>query len=169
MFAADPTSGNPTCLGLLRIDTQASDKHGYRSQSDVRFTLESGHLQCNSRCLLWAKSGHLALFDHLVGAGEQRWRHSKAGPPEGSPWTCLQALRSLPSLAVILIAGFYVMKPEVTELQPSVLPALCRAAVRNIPNRAFELRCLIAENDKGALENAFTRRSSSLGHRCPQW
>jgi hypothetical protein len=28
--------------------------------SDVRFTPESGHLQCTRRCLLWAKSGHRA-------------------------------------------------------------------------------------------------------------
>jgi hypothetical protein len=25
---------------------------------DVRFTPESGHVQCTSSCLLWAKSGH---------------------------------------------------------------------------------------------------------------
>jgi hypothetical protein len=27
----------------------------------VRFTPESGHVQCTSLCLLWAKSGHLLL------------------------------------------------------------------------------------------------------------
>jgi hypothetical protein len=25
---------------------------------DVRFTPKSGHVRCNLRCLLWAKSGH---------------------------------------------------------------------------------------------------------------
>jgi hypothetical protein len=45
-------------------------------KGDVRFTPESGHVQCTSSCLLWANSGHLALFDYLVGAGEQAWRDS---------------------------------------------------------------------------------------------
>src|SRR5215468_6399953 len=34
------------CLGLL----------------DVRFTPESGHMQCTSACLLWDKSGHGAIY-----------------------------------------------------------------------------------------------------------
>jgi len=29
--------------------------------ADVRFTPESGHLQCNSACPLWANSGHFGL------------------------------------------------------------------------------------------------------------
>src|SRR5262245_17524020 len=29
-----------------------------RSDSDVRFTPESGHVQCKQGCPLWAKSGH---------------------------------------------------------------------------------------------------------------
>jgi hypothetical protein len=33
----------------------------------VRFTPKSGHVQCTGLCLLWANSGHGALFDHLVG------------------------------------------------------------------------------------------------------
>src|SRR4029079_17264455 len=38
----------------------------------VRFTPESGHLQCTRSCLLWANSGHRVWsFDHLVGAGEK--------------------------------------------------------------------------------------------------
>ena len=36
----------------------------------------SGHLQCTRRCPLCANSGHRALFDYLVGAGEQAWRDS---------------------------------------------------------------------------------------------
>jgi hypothetical protein len=47
-----------------------------RRGSHVRFTPESGHLQCTSLCPLCANSGHLALFDYLVGAGEQAWRDS---------------------------------------------------------------------------------------------
>src|SRR5262249_43012144 len=34
---------------------------------NVRFTPKSGHVQCSSRSPLWAKSGRLRLFDHLVG------------------------------------------------------------------------------------------------------
>jgi len=42
----------------------------------VRFTPESGHVQCNSSRLLWANSGLMQcskglLFDRRVGAGEQ--------------------------------------------------------------------------------------------------
>ena len=37
----------------------------------VRFTPNSGHVHCSSRCLLWANSGHyVSLFDDLIGAGE---------------------------------------------------------------------------------------------------
>src|SRR5262245_19876745 len=28
------------------------------AKNDVRFSPESGHVRCNSSCLLWAKSGH---------------------------------------------------------------------------------------------------------------
>jgi hypothetical protein len=38
--------------------SQTSNKHGYRKQSDVRFTPKSGHGRCTSACLLWANSGH---------------------------------------------------------------------------------------------------------------
>src|SRR5262245_204326 len=45
-----------------------------RPRKHVRFTPESGHVQCNSRCPLWAKSGHWRLFDQLVGERKQiRW------------------------------------------------------------------------------------------------
>jgi hypothetical protein len=50
----------------------------------VRFALESGHLQCTSACPLWAISGTHAvqqkysLFDHLVGAGDERLRKGEA-------------------------------------------------------------------------------------------
>ena len=30
------------------------------------------------QCLLWVKSGHRQLFDHLVGARKQRGRHREA-------------------------------------------------------------------------------------------
>jgi hypothetical protein len=47
--------------------------------ADVRFTPESGHVQCNSPCPLSANSGHhTTSFDHLVGAGEQRGRYGNA-------------------------------------------------------------------------------------------
>src|SRR5262245_56853177 len=38
----------------------------------VRFTPESGHVQCNSRCPLWANSGQSALAA-LVGPGTNRF------------------------------------------------------------------------------------------------
>jgi hypothetical protein len=38
---------------------------------NVRFTPNSGHWRTKAGCLLWAISGHRALFDHLVGPGEQ--------------------------------------------------------------------------------------------------
>jgi hypothetical protein len=41
---------------------------------DVRFTLQSGHHLSRLECPLSANSGH-SLFDHLVGAGGQRWRN----------------------------------------------------------------------------------------------
>ena len=49
----------------------------------VRFTPESGHVQCNSACPLCANSGSCTaakktLFDHLVGAGEQGGRDVEA-------------------------------------------------------------------------------------------
>jgi hypothetical protein len=50
-----------------------------RCGSDVRFTPQSGHAQCTSRCPLSANSGHGARsFDHLVGAVEQPARHREA-------------------------------------------------------------------------------------------
>ena len=44
----------------------------------VRFTPESGHVQCNRPCPLCANSGLMQrskgmLFDHLVGLREKRW------------------------------------------------------------------------------------------------
>src|SRR5262249_54152085 len=54
------------------------------ARADVRFTAESRHVQCSSRCPLWAKSRHCS-FDHFVGAGKQRRRHREAerlGSPE---------------------------------------------------------------------------------------
>src|SRR5262249_19236427 len=44
---------------------------------DVRFASESRHVHCTSPCLLWAKSGHARLFDHLVGRDYQTWRNGK--------------------------------------------------------------------------------------------
>ena len=50
---------------------------------DVRFTPKSGHWLSASGRLLCAKSRHFALrgrqalFDHLVGASEERWWHGE--------------------------------------------------------------------------------------------
>jgi hypothetical protein len=35
-------------------------------------------MRCNSSCLLWAKSRHETLFDHLVGRGQQLWMKLQA-------------------------------------------------------------------------------------------
>ena len=48
------------------------------AQGHVCFTPESGHVQCNEGCPLWAKSGHAHLFDHLVRTRLQCRRHAQA-------------------------------------------------------------------------------------------
>jgi len=54
-----------------------------RRNKDVRFTPESGHVQCNRPCPLWANSGLMQrskkglLFDHVIGASEHRVRHGE--------------------------------------------------------------------------------------------
>ena len=37
---------------------------------DVRFPPESGHVQCNERCPLWANSGHSRFVANSVAWGE---------------------------------------------------------------------------------------------------
>ena len=44
----------------------------------VCFTPKSGHVQCTSVCLLWARSGHRLLFDHFVGDLLKLARHIQA-------------------------------------------------------------------------------------------
>jgi hypothetical protein len=46
----------------------------YAAKSHVRFTPKSGHVQCTSSCLLWAKSGHL-VFEG-VGKPQEIFRDS---------------------------------------------------------------------------------------------
>ena len=54
------------------------------SLNDVHFTPETRNVHCKSSCPLWANSGLMqrskkrSLFDHLIGAGEQRRRHREA-------------------------------------------------------------------------------------------
>ena len=38
-------------------------------ETNVRFTPESGHLQCKPSCLLWAISGHLGHAEMKTHAG----------------------------------------------------------------------------------------------------
>ena len=48
--------------------TPISDRESEFPQTDVRFTPESGHVQCDSRCLLRAKSGHIDIrIGYCVG------------------------------------------------------------------------------------------------------
>ena len=44
--------------GMSALPLIATAK-GISEQGHVCFTPESGHVQCTSLCLLWAKSGHL--------------------------------------------------------------------------------------------------------------
>ena len=51
---------------------------------NVRYASDSDHSRYESELTLWAKSGHFApqqkrrLFDHLIGAGQQRLRQVEA-------------------------------------------------------------------------------------------
>src|SRR5215471_11203752 len=46
---------------------------------DVCFTPESGHVQCTSSCLLWAKSRHRqSLLDDFISARKKSLRHFEA-------------------------------------------------------------------------------------------
>src|SRR5262245_8407068 len=40
-----------------------------KGPAHVRFTPESGHVQCKSLCLLWAKSGHYAVQQSIAAIG----------------------------------------------------------------------------------------------------
>src|SRR5215471_7495502 len=59
----------------------ATSKATYRMSASPP---ESGHVRCTRPCPLWANSGLMqcskksSLFDHLVGAGEQRRWHGEA-------------------------------------------------------------------------------------------
>jgi hypothetical protein len=54
-------------LAIVRFGSKADISR----KRHVRFTPESGHLQRNSPCLLWANSGHRALGD----ASTVFWRY----------------------------------------------------------------------------------------------
>ena len=63
----------------LVISSQSLVPHQYSNggnPTDVRFTPESGHVQCDYGCPLSAISGHCQrLFDYFIGEGEHaRWR-----------------------------------------------------------------------------------------------
>ena len=54
------------------------------AHGDVRFTPESGHVQCTRPCPLCANSGHFArLLDQLIGACEQ-WQGYREAERLGS-------------------------------------------------------------------------------------
>ena len=72
--------GAPHWLVNVRFGSRADIRSAI---GHVRFTPETGHVQCTSPCLLWANSGHHRLFDHLVGASKQCWRHRKADVSRG--------------------------------------------------------------------------------------
>jgi hypothetical protein len=46
----------------LRTNDAPSNVRFTPDKRYVRFTPESGHVQCNCSCLLWAKSGHRTLY-----------------------------------------------------------------------------------------------------------
>jgi len=63
-----------------------------------RFTLESGHVRCNYRCPLWAKSGHLetSIFEIDVFFADFiiRGSRSSLSSVESDPFSSLQESRS---------------------------------------------------------------------------
>jgi len=48
--------------GHVRFTPESDRESGHAANGHVCFTPKSGLMQCNSQCLLWAKSGH---HDHL--------------------------------------------------------------------------------------------------------
>jgi hypothetical protein len=62
-----------------RTDVRFGSKADIRAvKSHVRFTPESGHVQCTRPCLLWANSGHHDLFDDFISGGQQLLRDHEA-------------------------------------------------------------------------------------------
>ena len=58
-----------------------------KRRRNVRFTPESGHVQCNSECPLCANSGHFAIsFDHLVGRTRARTAARRGAAATASQW-----------------------------------------------------------------------------------
>jgi len=63
----------------VRFTPNSDRESRHAANGHVRFASESGHVRCKERCPLRAKSGHWpTLFDHLVGAVEQRMRYGEA-------------------------------------------------------------------------------------------
>ena len=59
--------------GPAQVDVRfGSEADICSAKRHVRFTPESGPWEMRLECPLSAKSGHRQLFDHLVGAGEER-------------------------------------------------------------------------------------------------
>jgi len=62
--------------GMSALPPEATAKADLRH---VCFTPESGHVQRDSVCRLWARSGHsVGLLDHLVGASYKCVGHCEA-------------------------------------------------------------------------------------------
>jgi hypothetical protein len=63
IVAVPAATGFFTSLGLIAAPPMPNVRFGSKgdmcsAQADVRFTSNSGHVQCNSACPLCAKSGH---------------------------------------------------------------------------------------------------------------
>jgi hypothetical protein len=57
----------------VRFTPNSDRESGHAANGHVCFTPESGHVQCDSPCLLWANSGQWCLsFEQLVRATRQR-------------------------------------------------------------------------------------------------
>src|SRR5450631_4769174 len=65
------------CGWLLLNQNGLAPSTPCRSPGALRSTLLNGHSQSLSACLKGANNGSALLFDHLVGAGEHGWGHSK--------------------------------------------------------------------------------------------
>src|SRR6476620_8242370 len=84
---------SPKCTRLNRVGPRSNVRFGSKvdmttSNLDVRFTPESGHCSGEQTCLLRSRSGHNDLLDHLVRAGEKRWRNGQADRLRGGQIDC---------------------------------------------------------------------------------
>jgi hypothetical protein len=73
-----------SAISHVRFASNSDRESGFPANGHVRFTPKSGHVRRKPSCLLWANSGLMhrskkrSLFDHLIGAGDERRRDGEA-------------------------------------------------------------------------------------------